>query len=390
MAQLDFRMLEELRDGAAKVPPERGRLNLFEGTEFDWIVARSAATASGYSLSGPLAGVEGGTATLVVNGGMAVGSAWTPEGAYRIRTVGRTQIVERVEPSRAPRCEGPLQTRSAAAPKGPAQTDSAVAEDDGSEIDVLVVYTPQARRRAGGHRAILAEIDHRVAWTNEAYAASDVVHRLRLVGAAEVDYDEVERYEDRRRLRRDDDGAMDEVHALRDRLAADAVVLVTTNGGIAYRFSSTNSDFSKWTFATVSVNSLTIFAHELGHLMGIAHERQDDPSNWPFPYSHGYVLQGVRDERGRDYSTIMQAAGGNLPRFSNPHQRFRGVPLGVPGEEPTSSVDGPADAARSMNETRRHVANFRRSATRCRYRLSTPPADAPAAWSAPGEAGMRA
>ena len=73
------------------------------------------------------------------------------------------------------------------------------------------------------------------------------------------------------------------------------------------------------------------------------------------------------------------ASGDSLPRFSNPRQRLLGVPLGVPGDEPSWSADGPADAARSLNETAAFVAGYRQSATRCRYRLSTPAAEVPAA-----------
>ena len=379
-SRLNFESLQALRQSAELGRPGRARLNLFEGAEFDWRPERTAATATGYSLSGPLAGIEGGTATLVVNGDVAVGSVWTPEGAHRIRTAGRIQVIERIEPLRATMCEGPLRARSTVPSEGRASADSAAAEDDGTEIDVLVAYTPQARRRAGGHRAILAEIDHEVAWTNEAYATSDVVHRVRLVGAAEVDYDQSERFRDLDRLRSQNDGHMDEVHALRDRLAADAVVLWTTDGNVAYSF----SNFDHWSnssvaFATVTVDYPGSFAHELGHVLGLRHNREEGSTNEPFPYSHGYKLRGIRTKGGRHYETIMDTGGGNLPRFSNARQRFRGVPLGVPGEKPTPRADGPADATRSMNESRRYLANYRRSATRCRYRLSAPPTEVPAA-----------
>ena len=372
LTQLDFAAIDALRETAMRGRTGRVRLNLVEGAEFDWIPERTAATKTGYSLSGPLASVEGGTATLVVNGDVAVGSVWTPEGAYRIRTAGRMQVVQRIEPSGAAKCMGLLQARPPTLPEDAAPTASG-AEDDGSEIDVLVVYTPQARRQTGGHRAMLAEIDHAVAWTNEAYAASEVLHRVRLVGAIEVDYDQSDRSSDLDRLREQNDGYMDEVHTLRDRLAADVVVLGSTNGGVAYKLDWLDENFSPLAFATARFGDPSVFAHELGHVMGVRHEREVDRANSPFPYSHGYVLRGIGREHD-PYSTIMERATGNLPRFSNPRQRFRGVPLGVPGEEPTSSVDGPADAARSMNETRHHTANYRRSTTRCRYRLSAPSA----------------
>ena len=370
VARADYKRLAAAREGVEQGQPARARLNLFEDAESDWIVERATPTATGYSLSGPLAGVESGTATLVVNGGTVVGSAWTPEASYRIRTVGRAQIVERADASLARACEGALR-RVASTSEALAAGDSSMA-DDGSEIDVLVVYTPQARRRAGGHRPMLAEIDHDVAWTNAAYAVSDVVHRVRLVGAVETDHLQQGGLDDLNHLIKPDDGRMDEVHALRDSLAADVVVLKTTDGGIAVGLLSLDRPLSPYAFATAAVGGLTTFAHELGHVMGIHHDRgaSDSNGNRPFPYSHGYVLAGIRDSEGHEYSTIMQAAGGNLPRFSNPRQRFRGVPLGVPGDEPTGRLDGPADGARSMNETRLLVANYRKSSTRCQLRLA--------------------
>ena len=130
-----------------------------------------------------------------------------------------------------------------------------------------------------------------------------------------------------------------------------------------------------------------VFAHELGHNMGLQHDRYAEPgTNWPFPYSFGYVNQRAFDEdapRDARWRTIMandsqclREAGFScprLPRFSNPNQRYPdadGDPLGVPGDEPSDAVDGPADAVRTLDETRHGIANFRRSATRCHYRLS--------------------
>ena len=49
-------------------------------------------------------------------------------------------------------------------------------------------------------------------------------------------------------------------------------------------------------------------------------------------------------------------------RFSNPDQIYPdpgGDPLGVPGREPSTALDGPADAVRTLNRTRATAANFR-------------------------------
>ena len=64
-------------------------LNLFDDAVFDGIVEQAEPTFSGgYALSGRLAGVEFGTVTLVVNGGVVAGMVWTPEATYRVSPAG--------------------------------------------------------------------------------------------------------------------------------------------------------------------------------------------------------------------------------------------------------------------------------------------------------------
>ena len=96
-----------------------------------------------------------------------------------------------------------------------------------------------------------------------------------------------------------------------------------------------------------------------------------DLSNLPFPYSHGYVSQAAFEPGAPPesrFATIMAYnaqcgdAGFFCPwtsTFSNPDMTCNGYPMGVPGDEPSSAVDGPADARRSLNELRMTVANFR-------------------------------
>ena len=105
--------------------------------------------------------------------------------------------------------------------------------------------------------------------------------------------------------------------------------------------------------------------------MGISHDRYLDSGTGRFPYSYGYVNQQAFSDgapRSARWVTIMAyarqcaAAGFGckvIPRFSNPNQTYRGDPLGVPGDERTRAVDGPADAVRTLNLTRHSVSGFR-------------------------------
>ena len=94
------------------------------------------------------------------------------------------------------------------------------------------------------------------------------------------------------------------------------------------------------------------FVHETGHQFELLHDRYETYNRDPevfldpglLPYAHGYVSPNE--------------GGGGLKSYSLPADT-PGDPMGVPGDEPSPSVAGPADARRTFNETRRIVANFR-------------------------------
>ena len=237
-----------------------------------------------------------------------------------------------------------------------------------TSIDVAVFYTPAARSRAGGAAEIEAQIDLFVAETNQAYEDGGVNQRIVLVAAEEVPYVEenASGHLAIHRLAQESDDYMNEVHAIRDRVGADLVHLiaeVTDVGGIAY---------PEGAFAiTCAGCSASVFAHELGHNMGLSHDRYVDFGR--LPYSYGYVNQRAFEEGAPESSrwrTIMAYANqcedanfdyscARIMRFSNPNQSYLGDPLGVPGKSRTSAVNGPADAVRALNITRHSVAAFR-------------------------------
>ena len=53
--RLDFAGVEALHEAARRGQSGLARLNLFEGAAFEWKAERTALTAAGYTLSGPLA-----------------------------------------------------------------------------------------------------------------------------------------------------------------------------------------------------------------------------------------------------------------------------------------------------------------------------------------------
>ena len=238
-------------------------------------------------------------------------------------------------------------------------------------VDLAVVYTPAAREAVGGRAAIEAAIDLMVAETNAAYLASGVHHRLALVGRDEVQYVESgDLSTDLHRLREPSDGHMDEVHAWRDRVGADLVHLVFDAasgpiGGIASRpgaFSTSSHEQGGRTLA-----------HELGHNMGLLHDRYQvhhgEGGVFPHP-AYGYVNQQAFEAGGEPsrwisimaYSTQCSDAGFScwgLDRFSNPDHRHDGDPLGVAFGAGASGVTGPSDAVAVLNATASVVAAWR-------------------------------
>ena len=259
-----------------------------------------------------------------------------------------------------------------------------------SVIDAAVFYTPAMRRLVGGKTAIEDAIDVMVATTNTAYRLGGVNQRVAVAAVQETAYTESGTFgTDLQRLAAPDDGYMDEVHDVRDLVAADVVVLLnldTTITGIASGImnpaSSAFDPYSSPAFATVTGTGGIPFAHELGHLMGLYHDRYVEcdgsacagDSTSMFPYRFGYVNQeGLKPGSAASsrWRTIMayqdQCSDPGytcswLPRFSNPTQTHRGDPLGIAGLEPSRSrTDGPADAVRTLNRTRGYSASFRQA-----------------------------
>ena len=376
-ASIDFDGLDTLRSALETGEPATLTLNLFDDVGFRAVDLRLAPTSSrGYSLAAKLEGVRFGTATIVVNGDVVVGSVRTPLATYTIDSAGGGVChIREVDPSTLPPLGEPLLPPQSASPldtsnanrTAPAITADAGADD--SVADVLFLYTPAAREAAGGVLPARSLIDMFVAEINGAFIDSGVGQQIFATRVAEVDYVETGNSSlDLRRLRGRSDGYMDIAHTLREKSGADLVHLlveITDVCGIAYLMFNVSPGFASSGFGLTrrSCGGLVV-AHELGHNMGLRHDRHVDPSNSPYRYSHGYVNQAGFEAFAAGTSrwrTIMayedqcSEAGfrcRRLPRFSNPDQTHEGDAMGVADD---------ADARRSLNDTRDTVAGFRRA-----------------------------
>ena len=361
-------------------------LNLFDDAVYDVVDLSRAPTAGGYSLSGRLDGVPFGDVTLVVNGDVVAGSVTTPGATFMIGSTadGAVEIRE-TDPSTLPPLSAPVpvplgstgEPREAGA--GQPHAADATPSDEPTIIDVLVAFSTGAKDLAGGLDRVRARIDLDVAITNRAYEDSGVLQRINLVGTLEVKEEPTNSHNALARLAGTSDGHMDEVHAVRDTLGADIVILVASHGdcGRAYLLTNLGQSNDVWAFGRVLYACGTAFAHELGHIMGLNHDRYQQRfalSNKPHPWSYGYVNQAAfkpKAPASKGWRTIMsyqiqctvnRVDCRQIARFSNPDQSIDGDPLGGAGDAATSAVDGPADARRTLNISRTSVAGFRPTA----------------------------
>ncbi len=348
-------------DGTSALPPigHSLGLNLFDDVVLSASMSRTARLAGGVSWSGHLDGEPLSSVDIVVHDGVLTGTVNGEAGSFRIGWNGGGQVVQEMDYAQFP--EGhDCALHAPSAPPVAADPDPQMALDDGSIVDVMIVYTPAARIAQGGVTAMESLINLAITETNTAYANSGVIQRLRLVHTAEVSLTETPGdggwSTDLNRLTNTSDGYIDNVHTLRETYKPDLVSLFGHgysgwgNCGVAWLMAGNNPGFAANAFSVVDRTCATgyySFGHEIGHNQGLNHARVDPVGTGAYSYSYGHKWPGYR-------SVMAYSPGTRVQHFSNPNVSHSGYPTGIIETAPDS-----AHNTLSLNNTRVTVANWR-------------------------------
>lgn len=346
-------------------------------------------------------GEDGSSAVLTFGEKAVFGQIMAGSETYRVRTDSTGAWMVATDSARLPAGGGrrddgedflaPPGSRVLAAAVAKAAADPGLATDEkgvwASEkavafVDVLIGYS--AGVAGGNQSAAVTLATNLVAVTNAAYANSGVNMRLRLVYAMRVNFadtsdnrDALQRmtgYDAQSQQPIPVDGAFTALRAARNQYGADVVAFLRAyrepeqNGcGIAWLLGMNQStitvtDDAEFAYAVVSdgedrdeTDGNTYFcsdyslAHEIGHVLGQAHDASNADNDGAHAYSFGY-----RETSATGFHTIMAypLAGTQveIPYFANPAVNHVGRPTGV------ANV---SDNARSMNLTMPIVGQFR-------------------------------
>ncbi len=384
---LDMAMLQKLRADVAE-KPQTIRVAFFDDAPMLVLVTRTERVGrNGIAYIGTVPGIALSSAVIVEENGVVSGNVNVLNQKYQIRNVGVAgHVMQEIDGRAFPldHAVSPAATTPSAKPGLPSTPAGSkdrtppiaavnTAADDGSIIDVMVVYTTAARISQGSTAAMNSLVNLVITETNIAYANSGVKQRLRLVYAGEVNYAEVDFATDLARLQGTSDGFMDDVHRLRDLYAADVVSLwgnYTVGCGLSNLMTNESLSFANQAFNVVDRNCATgnySFAHELGHNMGLQHDIYDGNSSTTVTpegsvistainYAHSYV------DMPNHFRTVMAISAQcdaqvpridcvRIPYFSNPSVNFSGAATG----------DARAQEFKALNDTRDTTANFRMS-----------------------------
>ena len=343
-------------------------LNLFPDVSYIGVIDKIERNDDSTSWIGTIKDKELSYFYLIVSEGTFTAHIASPDGVYEVSLVSDSLYrVIQIDQSMLPdgNDSQEIANSSTTNESTPATPNTATIMDSGSQIDVMILYTPAARAAAGSVAAMNSKVDLAIIETNTSYANSGILPRLNLVFKGEINYTESGD------LQTDLEWITNAeyVNTLRNVYNADLVQLVVKNGqvkgksscGNGWFMNSVSSSFESSAFSVVvgpgCMTGNYSSGHEFGHNQGADHDVPNQTMPGPYPYNHGYV--NTVDK----WYTIMAYATGctnctRLQYWSNPTATYKGTTMGI------ASV---SENYRVINNTASTVANFRQA---CRVALN--------------------
>ncbi len=286
-----------------------------------------------------------------------VGRIETSHGLFRVVPAGEFpwHAITRLDPSEFPEeapTKRPIQMSSDQPAKEGKETKEAVkllcdtrgptpGPGKGPRVSIMVLWTPDVTSASPG---INQEINLAMEGLRSAFNRTWFTAFPILVHSGEITYTETNN------LSTDVDWLSDDstVQSLRDTHSADLVVLLTESGsscGAAWAPNPVTSGTASRGFSAVRRSCIPnlSFPHEIGHNLGMFHDRHVESGPHPTNYNYGYVNQDGRIRSIMAYNRQCDDAGLTCRRvlaFSDPFTRHKGGTLGTAIGQPKPAHNG--------------------------------------------------
>ncbi|MER7698082.1 MULTISPECIES: M12 family metallo-peptidase [unclassified Streptomyces] len=233
-------------------------------------------------------------------------------------------------------------------------------------VDVLAVYTPKAAKRAGGERRVPSSAQRIATRMNRSLAAGGLCGVVRVVHPyTATGYKGSEEFRAAHAALKDhaSAGLGRQVHEQRARYGADLVTLVVDRpergGGTADYTPALDRSTDEYAYSVVEVDGIGLdsASHEIGHNLGLAHDRTTLTGNAHGsmsvsrnrPYNTGWVTGDGQHYTIMAYRSACGDHCRRISRFSSATETWKGHRLG----------DAHNDAVRVLRETMPIVAGYR-------------------------------